>query len=34
MDKYDSWHKEILNHFGEIFGTKLRNFCNIITTNR
>lgn len=25
-NKYDSWHREILTHFGETFGEKLREF--------
>jgi len=32
--KYDSWHTEILNHFGSKFGDKLRVFYNSLQNSR
>ena len=29
-NKYDSWHKELLNYFGNTFGDKLRGFSKMI----
>lgn len=32
--KYDSWHAEILNHFGSKFGDKLKVFFNNLQNSR
>lgn len=32
--KYDSWHAEILNHFGSKYGDKLKTFFNNLQNSR
>lgn len=29
-NKYDGWHKDLLNYFGNTFGEKIRSFSKII----